>query len=421
MNYRPAPFFCLAILLASTGSLWSSENWPGWRGPRGDGTVLEAPGLPIGFSVTEDTVWKTEIPGIGHASPIIWQDRIFLVTADAETTARSLLCLDRASGKVLWTRVVLEAPFEDIHRLNSHASSTPVTDGERVYVSFLDESEMFVAAYDFSGKELWRKTPGPFSSKHGYCSSPILWKGKVIINGDHDGDAYLVALDQKTGETLWKTDRPNKTRSYCTPIIREIEGRTEMILSGSLSVASYDPDTGKQIWIIDGPTEQFVASLVYSEDLKLLFLTCGFPQKHILAIRPDGIGNVTKTHVAWRDTVGAAYVPSPIVIDPYFIVIADNGVASCFVAATGEKLWRERLPGSHSASLLAANGLAYFVSDEGIVSVVKPGPTFDVIAQSELGEKVSASPAVYENQLFLRGEKHLFCLAKAQPSTKAAP
>ena len=120
MNYRPAPFFCLAILLASTGPLWSSENWPGWRGPRGDGTVLEAPSLPIGFSVTEDTVWKTEIPGIGHASPIIWQDRIFLVTADAETTARSLLCLDRASGKVLWTRVVLEAPFEDIHRLNSH-------------------------------------------------------------------------------------------------------------------------------------------------------------------------------------------------------------------------------------------------------------------------------------------------------------
>jgi outer membrane protein assembly factor BamB len=415
MIFKSSAFLSLAILFASALPAKSSENWPGWRGPRGDGTVQGAPDLPVKFTLADNTIWKTEIPGIGHASPIIWEDRIFLVTADAETTARSLFCLDRTTGKVIWSRVVLEAPFEDIHRLNSHASSTPVTDGERVFVSFLDESEMFVAAFDFEGNELWRKKPGTFSSKHGYCSCPVLWKDKVIINGDHDGDAYLVALDQKTGEQIWKTDRPNKTRSYCTPIFREIDGRTQMILSGSLSVASYDPDTGKQIWIIDGPTEQFVASLVYSEDLKLLFLTCGFPQKHILAIRPDGTGNVTKTRVAWRDTVGAAYVPSPIVIGEYFIVVADNGVASCFIAATGEKMWRERLPGSHSASILTANGLAYFVSDEGIVSVVKPGPTFDVIAQSELGEKVTASPAVYDNQLFIRGEKHLFCLAKKAP------
>jgi outer membrane protein assembly factor BamB len=239
----------------------------------------------------------------------------------------------------------------------------------------------------------------------------VLWNGKVIVNGDHDGDAYLVAIDQKTGATIWKTDRPNKTRSYCTPILREIDGKRQMILSGSLSVASYDPDTGKQIWVIDGPTEQFVASLVYHEGEKLIFLTCGFPQKHMLAIRPDGIGNVTKTHVAWRDIEGAAYVPSPVVSGDHFLLVADNGVASCFVAKTGERYWRERLPGGHSASLLSANGLVYFVSDEGIVSVVKPGKTFDVIAQSPLGEKVSASPAVYDNHLFLRGEKHLYCIA----------
>lgn len=410
----------LLIALIFTGHATAAENWPGWRGPRGDGTVLDAPNLPVAFSVAEDTVWKTEIPGIGHASPVIWGDRIFLVSADATTLARSLLCLDRLSGKILWSKVVLEAPLEEIHRLNSHASSTPVTDGETVYVSFLDESGMFVAAYDFDGKELWRAKPGTFSSKHGYCSCPILWNGKVIINGDHDGDAYLVALDQKTGGTIWKTDRPNKTRSYCTPIIREIDGRVQMLLSGSLSVTSYHPDTGEQLWIIDGPTEQFVASLVYHEQHKLLFLTCGFPQKHILAIRPDGSGNVTKTHIAWRDTVGAAYVPSPIVIGDYFIVVADNGVASCFIAATGERLWRERLPGGHSASILTANGLAYFISDEGIVSVVKPGPTFDVVAQSEMGEKVSASPAVYDNQLFIRGEKHLFCLAQKKAEPKVA-
>ena len=398
--------FLAFLLLAS--ALNAAENWPCWRGPGGDGSVENAPYLAVKFDPATDAVWKTEIPGIGHSSPIIWEDKLFLVTA--EDAKRMLLCLDRTSGKVLWSRVVLEAPPEDIHRLNSHASSTPATDGKRVFVSFLDKTEMFVAAYDFSGEKLWEVRPGGFSSKHGYCSCPVLWNGKVIVNGDHDGDAYLVALDQESGKTIWKTDRPNKTRSYCTPILREIDGKTQMILSGSLSVASYDPDTGAQIWVIDGPTEQFVASLVYHEPAKLLFMTCGFPQKHMLAIRPDGSGNVTKTHVAWRDTEGAAYVPSPVVSGDHFVLVADNGVASCFVVTTGERYWRERLPGGHSASLLSANGLVYFVSDEGIVSVVKPGKTFDVIAQSPLGEKVSASPAVYDNHLVLRGEKHLFCI-----------
>lgn len=398
---------CLAALLAGL-PLTASENWPGWRGPRGDGSVVGSPNLPVAFDPASDAVWKVPIPGLGHASPVIWEDKLFLVTA--EEGKRSLLCLDRSTGKTRWSEVVLEAPFEEIHRLNSHASSTPATDGKRVFVSFLDKTEMFVAAYDLEGKQLWSARPGGFSSKHGYCSCPVLWNGKVIVNGDHDGEAYLVALDEKSGEVVWKTDRPNKTRSYCTPIFREIEGKTQMILSGSLSVTAYDPDTGEQTWLIDGPTEQFVASLVYHEREKLLFMTCGFPQKHVLAIRPDGKGNVTDTHIAWRDTVGASYVPSPVVSGDFFVLVADNGVASCFVAATGERLWRERLPGGHSASLLAANGLVYFVSDAGIVSVVKPGRTFDVVAQTELGEKVSASPAVYDNHLFLRGERHLFCI-----------
>ncbi|MCB1203135.1 MAG: PQQ-like beta-propeller repeat protein [Verrucomicrobiae bacterium] len=408
----------VALFLLAFSSISASENWPGWRGPRGDGSVTGAPDLPVKFDPATDALWKTEIPGTGHASPVIWENRIFLVAA--EEGKRLLLSLDRSSGEILWSRVVLESPLEDIHRLNSHASSTPVTNGKMVFVSFLDQTEMFVAAYDFEGKKLWEARPGGFSSKHGYCSCPVLWNGKVIVNGDHDGDAYLVALDQETGAPLWKTDRPNKTRSYCTPLFREIDGKMQMILSGSLSVASYDPDTGKQIWVIDGPTEQFVASLVYHEGENLLFMTCGFPQKHMLAIRPDGTGNVTKTHIAWRDIEGAAYVPSPVVSGDYFVLVADNGVASCFVAKTGERYWRERLPGGHSASLLAANGLVYFTSDEGIVSVVKPGKTFEVVAQSPLGDKVSASPAVYDNHLYLRGETHLYCIGPARAGTTAA-
>jgi len=405
-------FFLSLILFLIVAAAKADENWPGWRGPRGDGTVRGAPNLPVDFDIAKDTVWKTKIPGVGHASPVIWEDRIFLVSADEESQARSLMCFDRISGEIKWSKGVLQSPFEDIHRLNSRASSTPVTDGERIFVSFLDGEKMFVAAYDLEGNQLWQQRPGVFSSKHGYCSCPVLWKNMVIVNGDHDGEAYIVALDQKSGETIWKTERPNKLRSYCTPIIREIDRRTQLILSGSESVASYDPENGTQHWVIDGPTEQFVASLVYNEDLNLLFMTCGFPQKHMFAIRPDGSGNVTKTHVVWRDTAGASYVPSPIAIGDYFLVVADNGVASCFVAETGERHWRERLPGGHSASIIAANGLAYFISDEGIVSVLKPGPEFKVIAQSEVGENVYASPAVYGDQFFIRGEEHLFCIGR---------
>lgn len=415
MSFLRSPSVLSPFRLLVAGSLAlasvavSAENWPGWRGPRGDGSVADGP-LPVSWSVPENVIWKVPMPGVGHASPVIWEDRIFLVDAIEDTAERVLLCLDRKTGEMLWQRTVLESPFEDIHRLNSRASSTPLTDGERIYVSFLDKTEMYVAAYDFAGEKLWETRPGVFSSKHGYCSSPVLWKDSIIVNGDHDGDAYLVSLDRKTGETIWKVDRPNKTRSYCTPIIRHIDGRDQLILSGSKCVASYDPTTGDQHWIIDGPTEQYVASLVYNPDDNLLFLTCGFPSKHLMGIRPDGHGNVTDTHVAWHEQVGAAYVPSPVAVGSYFLVVADNGVASCFVAKTGERLWRERLPGGHSASAVTANGLAYFLSDDGIMSVIKPGPEFNVVAQNELGEETYASPAVHGGRFYLRTLRHLVCI-----------
>ena len=173
-----------------------------------------------------------------------------------------------------------------------------------------------------------RSAPGPFASVHGFCSSPILYGDKVIVNGDHDGDSYLVALSRTDGRVLWKTPRENHTRSYCAPLIRRMAGRPQMVLAGDKCVASFNPDTGARLWVIDGPTEQFVASPVYSERCGLLFITGGFPDHHILAIRPDGTGNVTQTHIAWRTTRGVAYVPSPIIEGDYFLVIADSGVGA---------------------------------------------------------------------------------------------
>lgn len=410
----------ITLSLAATLTLAPAtlaENWPGWRGPRGDGTST-LKDLPTKWSADDNIAWKVPIPGEGHASPVVWEDRIFLVSCLEDNGDRILLCLDRRNGKELWRRTVLEAPLERKHRLNSYASSTPVTDGRRVFVSFLDRDQMLIAAYDFDGKQLWAKRPGVFNSVHGYCSSPVLYKEKVIINGDHDGAAYLVALDQQTGETQWKTPRENRTRSYCTPIVREIDGRTQMLLSGSKCVASYDPNDGKRHWIIDGPTEQYVASLVYNGDL--LFLTCGFPEQHFMGIRPDGRGNVTKSHVAWHhETKDAAYVPSPIAVGEYFLVADDFGTCTCFEAKTGREVWSRKLARHFSASLVASgDGLVYFIADQGldrekgVTFVIKPGEELDIVATNVLGEEVFASPAIHDGQLLIRGEKHLWCVGK---------
>ena len=386
----------------------AAENWPCWRGPRLDGTSLES-NVPLHWSSTSNVVWRTALPGIGHASPIVWNDKLFTVAALPEKEERVLLCLNRETGKIAWQKAVVTAPLERKHNLNSHASSTPATDGDLVYVAFLDRNQMLVAAYDFSGNQKWLVRPGSFSSMHGFCSSPILYKDKVIVNGDHDGDSYIVALSKTDGRTLWKTPRQNRMRSYCVPIIKELAGRTQMVLSGDQTVASYDPNDGSLHWIIDGPTDQFVASVVYNERADLLFVTGGYPEHHILAIKPDGRGNVTNSKIVWRTNRGVAYVPSPIAIEDYFMVVSDSGVAHCFEAKTGKILWAERL-GEHHASLVSAGRHVYFLNDNGTMNVVKPGPEFHRVAKNEMGERCFASPAISEGKMFIRGDKHLFCI-----------
>jgi outer membrane protein assembly factor BamB len=375
----------------------AAENWPGWRGPRGDGTVRGA--APVEWSTTQNVQWKTPIEGIGHGSPIVYGDRVFLVTAVEATNERLLICVDRANGRVLWRRVVLRADYERIHMMNSRASSTPATDGERVFVSFLDGDKMFIAAYDFDGNLVWERHPGVFSSVHGYCSSPVVYKDTLIVNGDHDGPAYIVALDRATGETKWKIDRGGR-RSYCTPLIRTIDGREQMVLSGSNTVSSYDPNNGRRHWVIDGPTEQFVASLIYHRGL--FFMTAGFPQRHMMAIKPDGEGNVTKTHVVWHTRTHPSYVPSPIAVGRFVLVVKDSGRLTCYEADTGEVHWQEQIGRQFNASPITANGLAYFPAENGVTTVIKPAETFEVFATNDLGDTINASPAVSDGQMFMR-------------------
>ena len=407
------------VALSLMATVAAAEDWPGWRGPRGDGTSIETK-VPIRWSASENIAWKTPAPGYGHSSPIVSGDRIFVTSCIEKEYRRVLICFDRATGKPLWQRDVVKADLEKKHVLNSFASSTPATDGEMVYVTFLEADRsadpeaspghMVVAAYDFDGNQKWLVRPGKFSSRHGYCSSPVIYQNKVIVNGDHDGDAYLVALARDDGRTLWKIDRENKVRSYVTPIIRQIDGRTQMILTGSKCVASYDPSDGRRHWIIDGPTEQFVASMVFNGEL--LFLTAGYPEHHMLAIRPDGRGNVTDSHVVWRTTKACSYVPSPIAVGTYFLVVSDDGIASCFEASDGTRHWMKRIGSHYSASLVTAGGLVYFTADDGKTTVVRPGVKYEAVAQNELGERVYASPAISGGRILIRGESHLYCIGK---------
>ncbi|VTS01921.1 PQQ-like beta-propeller repeat protein [Tuwongella immobilis] len=405
------PRFVLSLVISVFGISGIAADWPTWRGPTRDGISTERE-FPTQWSATENIAWKVALPGGGHSSPIVSGDRIFVTACKESTQERLLLCYSRDDGKLIWQQTVLTAPLEKKHGLNSFASSTPATDGKFVYVSFLDGKRMQVACYDLDGKRIWAQSPGEFHSKHGFCSPPLIDGDLVIFNGDQDALAYLVAYDKATGQERWRADRPNRTRSYCPPIVIEAAGRRQLVLSGSKSVASYDVATGQQIWVMDGPTEQFVASLVYHQGL--LFLTAGYPTYHIMAIRPNLTGNVTKSAVVWHETKGAAYVPSPIAWGDCVYVVADGGVASCLDVKTGKRHWMERLGRHHSASPVAANGLLYFLDDDGAMHIVKAGTEFDVIGKNKLGEACYASPALSNGQIFIRGEKHLFCIgAKA--------
>ncbi len=412
----------LTFVLCLTAAAVSAEEWPSWRGPRGDGTATDK-NVPLKFSGAdngENLRWKTEIPGKGHSSPIVWGDRVFVTSCLETDQKRMLYCLDRADGKIMWERVVVTAKLEGKHPLNSFASSTPATDGKNVYVTFFDSPNMKVFCYDFDGEKIWEKTPGKLTSVHGFCSSPVLHNDLIILNGDQDNEpdknnhGYLIALDKKTGDEKWRTLRPNQTRSYCTPILIQSPKHpklTQLVLSGSKCVTGYNADTGEQLWIIDGPTEQYVASLVYLDDT--LFLTAGFPKYHLMGIDPDGTGDVTKTAVRWHHAdVGpknASYVPSPIAYDGHFFVVADTGYLTCLETKTGKKLWTEKLGKHHSSSPVLADGRFYFPDDSGTIWVLKASDKFEVLQKNELGEECYSSPAVAHGQLFVRGLHKLFC------------
>lgn len=400
----------LALSVVSSLSVARADNWPNWRGPKGDGTSLET-NLPTRWDSVTNVVWKIPVPGIGHSSPIIWEDNLFITTALPQTQEKLLLCYDSRSGHLRWRKTVLKSAFENKHNDNSYASGTPATDGNLIYLSFLDGEDVVVAAYDFTGKQIWLQKPGKFSSPHGYSCSPALFEDKVFINGSSQGDPFVVALSKKDGEIVWKVMHENPTHSFSTPIFREMAGKMQMIFLGNKEVASYNPDDGTKYWFVKGPSEDFTASPVYNEKTGLVLISSAWPQRYLLAIKPDGTGDVTKSHVVWRSREGAYYVPSPVCTDDYLFTTMTNGRVYCIEIATGRILWTEALGKQYSSAVLA-DGLVYMPNDEGLITVIKPGPTFDAISRNPIGERMNASPAISNGKIYLRGYKHLFCIGK---------
>ncbi len=393
----------------------TAANWPRFRGPNGTG-IAHDKDIPIQWSDNNGVLWKTSLPGIGHSSPVIWGDRLFVQSAAANGKERLLLCLNVTDGQILWSKAVPGGTAKK-HVNNSFASSTPATDGERVYTVFWDGKDLTMAAYDFQGNLIWQRELGNFTADHGFGTSPVVYKDKVFLANDQDGKASLLALEAKTGKTIWQVLRRGFRISYSTPFLLERQGvAPELIVASTAGVTSYHPQTGSENWncnwIFAGGPLRTVGSPIYSQGLILATSGDGPGNRHIIAVKVGGKGDVTKTHLAWEQKRYFPYVPCMLTLGDYIYYVNDRGVAGCHIAKTGESVWSERLGGTMTASPVLIDGKVYAVSEEGTVYVFAAEPTFKLLAKNTIGEGVIASPAVADNRLFIRGKSHLFCIGK---------
>lgn len=401
------------FLVTTTASL-NAGDWPAWRGPNASGHITD-PRVPMRWT-PDSAAWKTSIPGTGYSSPVVYGQHIFLTTSGyPAATDRSVLCLDLATGKTLWSTPVFDSPVEKMHRLNSAASSTPACDDERVYVTFAENGHVGVAALDHDGRVLWKKRPGTFESRHGIHSCPVLHGSRLLVNGTQDGeDAFVAALDCRTGETLWKTERTNKVRSFTAPFVVNVADRQQVVVSGAGQTIAYDLATGEEIWYCDGPAQKTVSSIV--TDGKLLFVPGG-REDQLIAIDPTGNGNVTETHIVWKAQKGIPYVPSPILHDGILHLVSDEGIYTCYDAATGQLLKQKRAAGRTSSSLVLSGDRVLLTEDSGITHVLKSDGSGEEIDRNVLGETTYASLTAADGALLIRTVSQLMCFRSDDADT----
>ncbi len=409
-----------AFLIAACavgGTSRPGDSWPEFRGPYGSGRS-DAVGLPHDWSETKNVVWKTPIPQKGWSSPVVWGKQIWLTTATPEGKELYVLCVDRDTGKVLVNAKLFDVPQpKDTAKFNSFASPSPVIEEGRVYVHFGSDG---TACLDTkTAKLLWARRDLPCDHWRGSGSSPLLLGDHLMIPFDGFDLQYVVALDRKSGKTVWKTDRTHdfgtddgdRKKNYCTPTLIEVDGKPQLVTSAAaMAAVAHDPVTGKEIWRVPttchstGTRPLFGHGLVY---------VCTANPHQLLAIRPDGKGDVSATHVAWKSNRGVGQKTSPILVDDLLYLVSDaSGTATCLDAKTGQEVWQQRLVGTFTASPIYADGVIYCFNDSGTSVAFKPGRTFTEIARSKLDSGCKATPAIAGKALFVRTETHLYRIEK---------
>jgi outer membrane protein assembly factor BamB len=409
----------LLVIVPFVASLDAAEtNWQRFRGPNGTGIAADKD-IPLQWTEKDGLVWKVAIPGDGNSSPVIHGNKIFLQSS--RENERVLYCLSTEDGKVLWSQSVPGAKAR-IHKLSSLASSTPATDGEKVYTLFWNGTTVTAQAYDFAGKPVWKRDLGAFDSQHGYGASPVVYNGLIYVNNDQDGKATLIALDAKDGHIAWQKKRKAFRACYSTPFILEDEGKpVELIVTSTAGITAYNPKTGDEIWNwtwkFDGMALRTVASSVHSKGMIFASSGDGKGDRHAVGIKKGVKGDVTKTNLVWENKKSLPYVPCMIPWGEHLYFTNDKGMAGCVEAKTGNLVYFQRLaPGNILASPVLIDGKVYAVSEKGEVVVFPADPMFRVLAKTSLGEPVIASPAVAGGRLYIRGAEHLFCIGKTSSS-----
>lgn len=414
-----------AVLLLALTSLAlhspraTAENWPGFRGPTGQGISSEKI-LPENWSKTDGVAWRVPVPGEGWSSPIVFGDQVFLTAASEEGRRCQVLAFDRTSGRPLWTTAVFEQELRRKEGKNSYATPTPVTDGERVYAVFGGGG---IAAVNVDGSIAWTNVEKKFYSQHGLGASPRLVGDLLVMpfDGSSDGDnkqvgwkipweqAELVALDKRTGQRRWIGKRGPSRIAHVTPLLAESQGKSLLLSGAGDVIQGFDPRNGERLWSAYSQGEGVVPSLVLGDD-GIVYSVSGFEDPTIRAVRIDGSGDVTKSHIVWEQKTGVPNQASPIYVKPHLFTVTDNGIVSCLDAKDGKILARKRIGGNFSASPIAANGKLYFLDENATCTILSADEKLQDISVNSIGEPCQASPAASQGCLFIRTAKALYCI-----------
>jgi outer membrane protein assembly factor BamB len=403
--------FLVLALSAGTAAL-AGDNWPQFRGPNGDG-ISDANGLPTKWSESENVRWKVAVHDKGWSSPVVWGEQVWVTTAHEKGKAFYAVCLDRKTGSVVHDLKLFEAANPtDISQYNSYASPTPAIEAGRIYAHF---GSYGTACLDTAtGKKLWERTDLPCDHWRAAASSPVIYKDRLFLLFDGYDKQYVVCLNKANGDTIWRKDRvlpyPDNgdlKKAFATPSVFEVDGKAQVVAPAAVGTIAYDVGNGDEVWrVIHGGMNEAIRPILAHG---LIYLNSGHT-KHLLAVRAGMTGDLTQTGIAWRADKVSSTRPSPIVVGDHLYMVNDDGVAFCYEAKTGKRLWQERLDGKFSASPVFAGGHLYFPAENGKTSVVAASPTFNLVAENRLAAGCRASPAVAGDALFLRTYTHVYCI-----------